>query len=172
MRSVGKPGNSRRVRGCPCWPGPHMARQLGAPSPAVSQGEACLWSPAQGVGGGRHLQLGLPAAPGYRAPQLLDVGLQQQLLRRDRRLQPRWPPRGPPRHSRTGRLTTPPLPSPPPGTPTGVSRAACPPQPSSGCISWSSPGAAAPWAARRCSWGPGGGGSGRETRGDKPHYEN
>lgn len=75
--------------------------------------------PCPGHEGRRHLQLGLPAAPGHRAPQLLEVGLQQQLLRRDRRLQPRQPPRGPP--ATDAQAGSPPLPSPPAGTPTGVS---------------------------------------------------
>lgn len=75
--------------------------------------------PGRGGGGGRHLQLGLPAAPGHRAPQLLDVSPQQQLLRRDRRLQPRRPPRGP--QATDAQAGSPPLPSSLPGTPMGVS---------------------------------------------------
>lgn len=153
---------------------PHPPPWAGAPHPTlptVAQGGACLCSPAQDMRGGVTCSWGSPRLLGtaHRSSSKLACSSSScagtdGCSPASRHAVPR------PQMHRPARRPSPPRPpAPPRGSPCAAHR----PRPSSGCISWSSPGAAAPWAAGRCFWGPGGGGgSGRETRGAKPHYEN
>ena len=174
MLRVGRPVNSRRGPGCPCWPGPHAALPwAGAPPPLPAvhrEGPVCA-APLRAWGAGVTCSWGSPRLLGTAHRSSSMLARSSSSCAGTKGCSPascHAVPR-PQMHRPALRPSPPPPQAPPRGSPCAAHR----PRPSSGCISWSSPAAAAPWVAGRCSWGPGGGGgSGRETRGAKPHYEN